>query len=141
MDQYNDLNHSGVLGMKWGKRTARGHAGPGKYATKKRQLAGDKKDLKDLKNGKHLSVGLTKERQEKFDARDKAFLEKRIAKNSESIAKKKARMEYINAEKNARLKYDSIAPTRIATGKEFGDRFIGVVATLLVINGILVMKS
>ena len=138
MDQYNDLNHSGVLGMKWGKRTARGHAGPGKYATKKRQLAGDKKDLK---NGKSLSVGFTKKRQEKFDTRDKALLEKRIAKNSESIAKKKARMEYINAEKNARLKYNSIAPTRLATGKEFGDRFIGVAATLLVINGILVMKS
>lgn len=77
----NELMHYGVKGMKWGKRMARGHAGPGLYLTKKRQLAGDKRDLAALNKGEHLSVGLTKKRQAAFDKRDKAALEKRIAKN------------------------------------------------------------
>ena len=75
------LQHYGVKGMKWGKRMARGHAGPGIYLTRKRQLAGDKRDLERLNKGEHLSVGLTKKRQAAYDARDKAALEKRIAKN------------------------------------------------------------
>lgn len=74
----NELYHYGVKGMRWGHRKARGHAGPGKYATKKRQLAGDKRDLDTLNKGGHLSVGLTKKRQAKFDARDKNAIEKRI---------------------------------------------------------------
>lgn len=69
----------------YAKRTARGHAGPGVYATRKRQLAGDKRDLEALKNGQHLSVGLTKKRQAAYDARDKAILEKRIAKNEAKL--------------------------------------------------------
>lgn len=77
----NELYHFGVKGMKWGHRKARGHAGPGKYATKKRQQAGDKRDLDALNKGQHLSVGFTKKRQAKFDARDKAAIEKRMAKN------------------------------------------------------------
>jgi hypothetical protein len=77
--------------MKWGKRKARGHAGSGVYITRKRQLAGDKRDLTELNEGKHLSVGLTKKRQAAYDARDKAALEKRIAKN-QAKAKKNRRM-------------------------------------------------
>lgn len=72
-----ELMHYGVQGMRWGVR----RAGPGRYLTKKRQLAGDKRDLETLNKGKHLSVGLTKKRQAALDKRDKAALEKRIAKN------------------------------------------------------------
>lgn len=87
-----DILHFGVKGMKWGKRNVRGHAGPGIYLTRKRQLAGDKKDLEYINKGGHLSVGLTKKRQAAYDKKDKARLEKRIAKNEQKLAaKKKAR--------------------------------------------------
>ena len=79
----NELYHFGVKGMRWGRRKVRGHAGPGKYATRKRQPAGDKRDLDYLNKGGHLSVGLTKKRQAAYDKRDKAVLEKRIAKNEQ----------------------------------------------------------
>ena len=85
----NELMHYGVPGMKWGKRMKRGHAGPGRYLTKTRQLAGDKKDLEYLNKGGHLSVGLTKKRQAAYDAKDKARLEKRIAKNEAALSKEK----------------------------------------------------
>ena len=99
----NELMHFGVKGMKWGKRkvqtssdytarVARGHAGPGKYLTSKRQLAGDKRDLDMLNKGGHLSVGLTKKRQEAYDKRDRAAIEKRI-KNTENKLNKTAKKE------------------------------------------------
>lgn len=87
----NELQHYGILGMRWGKRKVRGYAGPGTYFTRKRQLAGDKRDLKDLDKGKSLSVGFTKKRQAAYDQRDKATLEKRIAKNERVLANKKAK--------------------------------------------------
>ena len=91
-----ELQHYGVKGMKWGVRRARGHGGLGSYATRKRQLAGDKRDLEGLNKGRHLSYGLTKKRQAALDARDKVALEKRIAKNSERQRvkdEKKSRLE------------------------------------------------
>lgn len=89
------LMHHGVKGMKWGRRKSqygarivRGHAGSGRYLTRKRQLAGDKRDLERLNNGQHLSVGLTKKRQAAYDARDRRNLENRIAKNEKHFANK-----------------------------------------------------
>ena len=55
--------------------------GPGNYITKNRQEKGDKKDLDYLNKGGHLSVGLTKKRQEAYDSRDKKIIESRINKN------------------------------------------------------------
>ena len=81
---YDELYHYGVMGMRWGRRIARGHGGPGKYITKNSQLKGDQKDLDYLNKGGHLSVGLTKKRQEAYDTRDKAKIEKRISENQKS---------------------------------------------------------
>lgn len=94
------LYHYGVPGMKWGvrkssnakprygKRMVRGHGGPGVYFGKKRQLAGDKRDLDYLNKGGHLSVGITKKRQASLDARDKRLIENRIAKNERKLAER-----------------------------------------------------
>ena len=91
-----ELMHYGVPGMRWGrkksnpyaKRAVRGHAGAGRYITTKRQSAGDKRDLDILNKGQHLSVGLTKKRQAAYDAKDRARLEKRIAKNEKKLLQK-----------------------------------------------------
>ena len=91
----NELYHFGVKGMKWGRRKIRGHAGPGKYATKKRQLAGDKKDLEALNKGQHLSAGVTKKRQAAYDARDRAALEKKIAKNETNSKQKMSKEQKV----------------------------------------------
>lgn len=85
-----ELQHYGVPGMKWGVRKARGHAGPGRYATRKRQLEGDRRDLELLNKGGHLSVGVTKKSQARLDNRDRAAIEKRISKNESYFAKKAA---------------------------------------------------
>lgn len=107
----NELTHHGVKGMKWGRRryqntdgsltpagkkrygytprTVRGHAGPGKYlGSSERKLAGAKNDLELLDQGKHLSVGLTKKRQEAYDKRDRVALNRKIARLEKKIQSK-----------------------------------------------------
>ena len=101
----NELIHYGILGMKWGIRRFQNKdgtltpAGRKRYynwdvqrtstqlgrtmITRKRQLAADKSDLEKLNSGKHLSVGFTKKRQDAYDKRDKAALERRIKYNEQ----------------------------------------------------------
>ena len=94
MDQHNnELQHHGIKGMRWGVRRARGYVSPGRYISRKRQLAADKRDLASLDKGEHLSVGVTKKRQAAFDKRDRAKLENRIAKNERIIAEKQAKKQ------------------------------------------------
>ena len=96
-----ELYHWGVLGMRWGhrkgkytKRLTRLHGGPGIRFGTKRQLSGDKEDLKYLKNGGHLSIGLTKKRQAAYDARDKKLIEARIKKNQDKLNRNKESRDY-----------------------------------------------
>lgn len=110
----NELYHYGVKGMRWGHRMARGHAGPGRYVTKKRQLAGDKRDLETLNNGGHLSKGFTKKRQAAFDRRDKAALEKRIVKNEKDLSQNKESKGLTDKQKTALKVGVAVAGTTLA---------------------------
>lgn len=106
-----ELYHWGILGMHWGRRIIRGHAGPGIYINKKRRLAGDKRDLNALNNGQHLSVGITKKRQDAYDARDKAAIQKRIDRTIYKNKKRSIRGDINNEAR--RLKDESSFMERV----------------------------
>lgn len=100
----NELQHHGILGMKWGIRRYQPYTGDkkgkGKYIgpkpimfTKKRQIAADKNRLDRLEKGARTSIGLTKSRQLAYNDRDKKYLKNRIEKNEAKIASKKQKKE------------------------------------------------
>lgn len=114
-DNY-ELYHHGVKGMKWGvrkknpyeknpyaARMVRGHAGPGRYiGSNKHKLKGAKRDLDILDKGGHLSIGLTKKRQDQFDKRDRELLNKKIAKLETSITESEQKKFVKSIQKTAK---------------------------------------
>lgn len=84
------LAHYGVLGMRWGHRNA--HT---QMLTAKRQLDMDKRKLRQLDSGKHLSVGFGKKRQAAYDARDREYLKKNIEKNEERLRPSKLSEDHV----------------------------------------------
>lgn len=129
-----ELYHHGVKGMKWGvRRKLRGHGGPGKYATKKRRLAGDKRDLESLNEGQRLSVGLTKKRQAAFDTRDKATLEKRISKNERKLNEKADKKANVKIERETANIEKQIGAERTSSSKIKTCAKVGATAAAAVI--------
>ena len=84
------LCHYGIIGMKWGqRRVARAEAG-----------------LKRLDSGGHLSISITKNRQDQYDARDRRILTNRIQSTKKSLQEndeKRAQKKLVKSQK----KYDA----------------------------------
>lgn len=169
------LQHHGIKGMKWGvrryqnkdgsltpagvkrysasTRRVRGHAGPGIYiGGPKRQLAGAKKDLEFLDKGGHLSKGFGKKRQEMYDKRDRAALEKKItklenkinktdwsedARTASQIKKKKvnemsnAELKKINERTRLEQEYSRLNPKGVNKGWKYVVAAAGVMGTVV----------
>lgn len=75
MYDQNYLIHYGVVGMRWGqRRITRAEAG-----------------LKRLDSGKHISIGLGKNRQGRYDTRDRKYFENIKAKTKKQMDSQKER--------------------------------------------------
>lgn len=166
------LQHHGIKGMKWGVRRYRnedgsltpagvkrysynnrrlkGHAGPGIYIGKKRQLEGAKRDLELLDKGGHLSYGVTKKRQEMYDKRDRAALEKKISKlekrdwSEDARTASELRTKKVSQMSNAELKklnervrleqeYSRLNPNTVQKGWKYVAGAAGVTGTALAV--------
>jgi len=69
MYDQNYLAHYGIIGMKWGqRRIAKAEAG-----------------IQRLDSGKHLSIGIGKNRQSQHDTRDRRILQDRISRTKKSL--------------------------------------------------------
>lgn len=69
MYDQNYLAHYGIIGMKWGqRRIAKAEAG-----------------IQRLDSGKHLSIGIGKNRQSQHDTRDRKILQDRISRTKKSL--------------------------------------------------------
>lgn len=144
-----ELYHHGVKGMRWGRRryqnedgtlteagkkhyakastsdvarrSLRGYAGPSVYVGRpEKRIAQYKKELDILDKGGHLSIGITKKRQAAYDARDRAALNKRIAKAEFEVderAKEIAMKKLAKAEKRKYKAYAAQHESEILAGK------------------------
>lgn len=143
----NYLAHYGILGMKWGvRRTPAGRT----MFTKKRQLTVDKRDLKRLNNGRHLSVGLTKKRQAAYDKRDKTILKKRIEANEQKVAnkaakkatKKKPSVKEMSDDELRKVvnrlqmerQYSQLSESSVSKGKEYAQKIVKAGTTVAAVT-------
>lgn len=143
------LAHYGILGMKWGIRRTPAQLGR-TMITRKRQLAADKSDLERLNSGKHLSVGFTKKRQEAYDKRDKAALERRIKANEQKItdkalkkaAKKKPSVKEMSDDELRKVvnrlqmerQYSQLSESSVSKGKEYAQKIFKAGTTVAAVT-------
>lgn len=144
------LTHYGILGMKWGFRRTPAQLGI-TMTTRKRQLAADKSDLKKLNSGKHqFSVGLTKKRQDAYDKRDKAALERRIKDNEQKLAnkaqkaaaKKKPSVKEMSDDELRKVvnrlqmerQYSQLSESSVSKGKEYAQKIIKAGTTVAAVT-------
>lgn len=143
------LAHYGILGMKWGVRRTPAQLGR-TMITRKRQLAADKSDLKKVNSGKRLSVGLTKKRQDAYNKRDKAVLERRIRDNEQKLAnkakkaaaKKKPSVKEMSDEELRKVvnrlqmerQYSQLSESNVSKGKEYIQKVIKTGTTIAAVT-------
>jgi len=138
----NELAHKGIMGMKWGHRSASGGGGfekrivsgkpgPGVGLNAKRQAAISKGDLATLDAGGHLSVGFTKKRQAAYDVRDRKAVNVRLATANKTLAMTPEQQKQKNA---------AIRKRRITVGLKLAAAVLIVVGTKVAADSIMKMS-